>query len=132
MFRPIRVLRNLDPRAFPIAVKISLALSVVLIFSLLIADFVISQVVFDSQTELALGDLSDFSRAQGFRVVDLLEQETAILNQLGALPVVQRKLQQHNSDDAFVPDTVLYEPDLELQALLGHRPDPPSRRTAGW
>src|SRR5574341_1345961 len=110
MFKPLRFLRGLDPRAFPIAVKISLGLVILLLVAFVIADRVMARVVLGAQTELALQDMKDFSRAQGFRIVDLLGNETTLLAQLGADSNVQAALRFHDEDSQVGVTGIVYEP----------------------
>jgi len=111
MLKQVRFLRALDPRAFPIAVKITLGLVVLLSVAFVTADGLIARVVLNAQIQLALDDMKDFSRTQGFRVVDLLGQETAILTQLGGDSNIQAYLRSHDENSqVVVTGRIVYDP----------------------
>ncbi len=118
MVRQLSFLRNLDPRSFPIAVKITLGLVVLLGVAFFIGDQIIRQVIGDGQTQLALDDLKDFSRAQGFRIVDILGQESGALNRAGLDPALQSILRSHLTTDTSSATGVVLEAQPYLQQLV--------------
>jgi GAF domain-containing protein/HAMP domain-containing protein len=110
-----KIASRFDPRAFPIAVKIVLGLSVALAISTLVTSQFVRQVVLDTRTEEALADLQTFSRSEAVRATDLLEQEITALRSLGDSSRVQEHLMaaQEISDSreyggTWLPDMTLY------------------------
>jgi GAF domain-containing protein/HAMP domain-containing protein len=110
-----RTASRFDPRAFPIAVKIVLGLSVALVISTLVTSQFVRQVVINTRTEEALADLQTFSRSEAIRATDLLAQEIAALRSLGNSTRVQEQLvaAQEISDSreyggTWMPDMTLY------------------------
>ncbi len=110
-----KIASRFDPRAFPIAVKIVLGLSVALVISTLVTSQFVRQVVLDTRTEEALADLQTFSHSEATRATDLLEQEITALRSLGDSNRVQEHLvaAQEISDSreyggTWLPDMTLY------------------------
>ena len=81
-----------DPLSLPIAVKIALGLGLVLLASAVFTTSLVRQTVQSARTEAVLGEMESLSRAQGFRVVDIIGQELVALSVLGQDPTVQAQL----------------------------------------
>lgn len=114
--------KRFDPRALPIALKITLGLVVVLFLGSLIADRVVSNVLYRAQTNLVLDDLETLSRAQSFRIVDILGQEMVTLTQLGDSKGVQyqfllRENRLSSGLEQLDPDQT-YQPIADMEQLV--------------
>jgi GAF domain-containing protein/HAMP domain-containing protein len=105
--------RRFDPRALPISIKITIGLLAALIVGGAITDYLISQVVRDSQADQAERDLQAFSQSQALRTIDLVNGEITNLNRLGSNTQVQQQLLIHQQNMQTQPMTVgarLYQP----------------------
>ncbi len=105
--------KSFDPRSLPIAIKIMLGLVGVMLVGSLIADRVVSNVLYNAQTNLVLDDLETLSRAQSFRVVDVLGQEMAALDQLAHGTAVQ--FQFSESQEGYGGSNQTYQPEARLE-----------------
>src|SRR5574341_2674872 len=120
---------RIDPRALPLGVKITIGVIVGLAASAVVIDAIVSRVVVDAQSDVALNDLQDFSRTQALRVVDVLGQEVVALSRLGSATIIQGGLVDHLAADVEErrPDFLdLFDPDAELtrQAVTFHQTHP--------
>ncbi len=106
-----------DPRSWPLAIKITLGLALILIVSGLVTAHLFRLVVEDAQVEVALGDLQDFSRVQAFRAVDAVGQATDGLEHLGSDEGLRTRLEadmrtRESLGQAGTPPTLRLDPEL--------------------
>ncbi|NDJ35306.1 MAG: GAF domain-containing protein [Chloroflexi bacterium] len=109
--------------SLPIAVKLSLVLIVVLAVSGLTVNAVAQSVVQSSQEALIIRDLNAVSRAQAFRLADIVSQEIVVLSRFAETEAVQTALLTARNFDnetsgLYVPSTAVL---TQLEALRSTR-----------
>ncbi|MBN1311227.1 MAG: GAF domain-containing protein [Anaerolineae bacterium] len=115
------LISRIDPRTFPIALKITLGLAFLLLISGLIVNFLFQQALQSAQVELALDNLQVHNRNQALRITEALRQKILILDRLGSEARIEQALnlrQDESSDDTatvFTPDTTI---DSTLNAFM--------------
>lgn len=92
-----RTNRRFDPRALPLAVKLTLGAGLAMLLSWLIIHLLYQQVVWTSQLDLARADMQWYTRVQALRVVDVLKQEIASLDVLGDDAQIRELVRSQNA-----------------------------------
>jgi len=111
--RESTLISRLNPRTFPIALKIALGLVFALLISGVIVNLLFQQALHNVQLDLALSNLQAHSQTQALRIVGALQQEILVLDQLGSEAHIERALElreDESADDAskiFTPYTAL-------------------------
>lgn len=119
--RPRAGAGGIDLRALPITLKIAMGLGVVLLVSAIFTSGLVRQSVEAAQTDSVQSELASLSRAQGFRVVDLLGQELVALSTLGADETVQAQLR---SNAALPPTSGPTDTPFRVIALMQQQINP--------